>query len=1068
MPILPIKKHETDCLRRHSSHNNSSERPQTIMQDEPSTILQQLGYSKMSGQATKREEIASLLVKLSGDARPFVRIELMGIELIGLLDSGAARTVLGIGANKIIRALNLKLEPASVNLKTAAGEDLDVVGCTEIPITFNGTTKILPVLVAPKLNRRCVLGYDFWLKFGIRPTFRDQTIAALDDGAHGGLEEEEEALTQEQVKKLEEVQKLFLIAEPGKLSMTHLMEHSIEIKDEYKNGNPVRKNPYPWSPEIQRKIHQAVDMMLREEIIEPSSSDWSLPVVPVTKRDSQDVRLCLDARKLNERTKRDAYPLPHQNRILSHLGPVKYLSTIDLSQAFLQIPLNVNSRKYTAFSIPGRGLFQFTRLPFGLVNSPATLSKLMDRVLGHGALEPAIFVYLDDIVVASRTFEDHIRKLRDLANRLREANLCINIKKSKFCCQELPYLGYILSQEGLRPNPDRVQAIMGYQVPKSVRQLRRFLGMVNYYRRFIANFSELTSTLTDLLKNKPKRVEWNMAADNAFREIKERLISAPVMANPNFTLPFTVQTDASDNAIAGVLTQVHNGEEKVIAYHSEKLRGAELNYHAAEKEGLAALRCIEKFRGYIEGTKFTLVTDSAALTFIMRAKWRSSSRLSRWSITLQQFDLEIRHRKGKENIVPDALSRSLESLDAEPEDGWYKKLFVGVSSDPEKYVDFKIVDNKLYKFIASKADTMDYHFEWKHCVPASLRTQIIRNEHDGNLHIGYEKCVEKIKRSYYWPRMAADIKKHISKCESCKANKHPTVSTAPQMGNQRVATKPFQIICMDYIQSLPRSKHGNAHLLVVMDIFSKYCLLAPVKKISAVNLCKILEEQWFRKLSTPQIVITDNATTFRSREFQNLMANYDIKHWASARHRSQANPAERLNRTINAMIRTYVKDDQKLWDSKISEIEFILNNTIHSCTKFSPHCVLYGHEIITKGSQHKLETNKELDDVERMDRLRGVSRKMYDLVTAQLLKTHDDTKKRYDLRHKRYSPMFDIGQRIYKRSFRLSSAGNRFNAKLGPQYTPCVVIAKKGTSSYEVADLMGKSLGIFSAADLKA
>lgn len=213
--------------------------------------------------------------------------------------------------------------------------------------------------------------------------------------------------------------------------------------------------------------------MIQDDIVECSRSDWSLPVVPVAKRDSDAVRLCLDARKLNERTKL------HQNRILSRLGSFKYLTTIDLSQAFLQIPLSPESRPYTAFSIPGKGLFQFKRLPFGLVNSPATLSKLMDRVLGFGELEPNIFVYLDDIIVASRTFKEHVTRLKELAKRLNQANLRINLTKSKFCVPEVPYLGYILSKDGLRPNPDRVHAIVAYEVPESVHELRRFLGMVN-------------------------------------------------------------------------------------------------------------------------------------------------------------------------------------------------------------------------------------------------------------------------------------------------------------------------------------------------------------------------------------------------------------------------------------------------------------------------------------------------------------------------------------------------------------------------------------------------------------
>lgn len=191
---------------------------------------------------------------------------------------------------------------------------------------------------------------------------------------------------------------------------------------------------------------------------------------------------------------------------------------------------------------------------------------------------------------------------------------------------------------------------------------------------------------------------------------------------------------------------------------------------------------------------------------------------------------------------------------------------------------------------------MDYRFEWKECVPDSKRLEIMKKEHDGSMHIGFEKCIERVKRRCYWPRMNADLKRYISNCESCKENKHPTISTIPEMGKQRIASKPFQIICMDYTQSLPRSKNGNVQLLVIMDLFSKYCHLIPVKQISSGSLCIIVENQWFRKLSVPQYLITDNATTFLSKEFQVLLRKYEAQHWANSRHRSQANPAERLNR----------------------------------------------------------------------------------------------------------------------------------------------------------------------------
>ena len=218
---------------------------------------------------------------------------------------------------------------------------------------------------------------------------------------------------------------------------------------------------------MQSKINAELDKLLAQQVVERSHSEWSLSIVPVIKP-TGEVRLCLDARRLNERTQKDAYPMPHQDRILSGLGTSKYLSTIDLTKDFLQIALEPSSRKYTAFSILGRGLFHFTRLPFGLVNSPATLSRLMGEVLGYGELEPGVFVYLDAIVVVSNTFEEHLRSLREIAQRLRKANLSVNLEKSKFCLNELPYLGYLITPDGLKPNPGRIEAIVNYERPHSI------------------------------------------------------------------------------------------------------------------------------------------------------------------------------------------------------------------------------------------------------------------------------------------------------------------------------------------------------------------------------------------------------------------------------------------------------------------------------------------------------------------------------------------------------------------------------------------------------------------------
>lgn len=287
-----------------------------------------------------------------------------------------------------------------------------------------------------------MLGINFWPLFAIEPTIRKPSQRIIDVlEVEIAEQEERERLTAEQREKLEEIKYKFKVfVEAKELETTPLITRTIEFADGFKDADPVRLNPYPWSPEVQRNVNEELDKWIKSGVVKRSNSDWALLIVPVMKKSEGEdgeeqikVRMCLDARKLNGRTRKDAYPLPHQDRILGRLGPAKFLSTIDLSKAFWQIPLDPASRKYTAFRVFGRGLFQFTRLPFGLVNSPATLSRLMDQILGYGELEPNVFVYLDDIVVASNTFEEHIQRLQEVAKRLNAANLSINVEKSKFC-----------------------------------------------------------------------------------------------------------------------------------------------------------------------------------------------------------------------------------------------------------------------------------------------------------------------------------------------------------------------------------------------------------------------------------------------------------------------------------------------------------------------------------------------------------------------------------------------------------------------------------------------------------
>ncbi|XP_055589797.1 uncharacterized protein LOC129741979 [Uranotaenia lowii] len=760
------------------------------------------------------------------EACPIPHLTIYDIPIQALLDSGSSLTFIN---SRVFDRLNrVKIRPLSdsVELRTADGSNLEVIGEVLLPFRYNNKTRIIKTLVAPSLTKDCICGIDFWERFGIYPaiaTISKSPVKQLTDS-------EKPRLSLEQLASLEEVKRSFKTADSDYLDTTDLCEHHIVIKDEFKSAKPIRLYPYPLAPKIQEGLFAEIDRLLARGIIEESNSDWSLNVVPIRKP-SGEIRLCLDARKLNERTVRDAYPLPHPGRILSRLPRAKFLSTIDLTEAFLQIPLARESRKYCAFSVQGRGMFAFRRCPYGLLNSPASLARLMSRVLGNGELEPNVFVYLDDIVLVTETFEDHIRLLSEISKRLRRANLSIKLEKSHFCLEEIPFLGYILSSRGLQVNPEKIRPIVEYERPVTVTKLRRFLGMSNYYRRFIADYSKITAPLSELLKTKNKTIKWTSEAEVAFQVIKEKLITSPILASADFDHEFILHTDASNHAVAGVLTQRLADQEHVIEYFSKKLTTPERSYHATEKEGLAALLSIEHFRGYIEGSHFTLVTDSSALTFIMRSKWKTSSRLSRWSLSLQQYDMTIVHRRGRDNVVPDALSRSVMAIQSTSKSSWYNDLKSKVDTNPEDYPDFRLDGDNLLKYVFQD-DLTDHRFDWKIVVPEDHKQDILTAAHDQFMHQGAEKTLAKIRQQYYWPGMTKDVKSFIKKCQVCKEIKPPNTATTPLMGDMRTPTRPWEIIALDYIGPLPRSKSGKQYILVALDLFSKWVQMKAFPQIS--------------------------------------------------------------------------------------------------------------------------------------------------------------------------------------------------------------------------------------------
>ncbi|CAK1580742.1 unnamed protein product [Parnassius mnemosyne] len=676
--------------------------------------------------------------------RPFVNVKIYNLTLSGLLDSGSSVTILGNNSHLEILKLGCKLFKSDlITVSTANNQKVNSLGYFDLPVHFNNQTHLIKAYVFPE----------------IFPS---------------------------------------LILEKGILGCTHLITHKIDTGDSL----PIKQRCYRLSPEKQKALINEVDKMLRWNVIEQCESPWLSPVL-ITPKKNGEWRFCVDSRKLNSVTRRDAYSLPLISEILDNLRNAKYLSSIDIAKAFWEIPLNPADKDKTAFYVPGRGMFRFKLMPFGLSNSPATLQRLMD-MLFTPEFENKVFCYLDDIVIISETFDEHISLLMKVHEKLSYANLTINFEKSQLFRKELKYLGFLVDEYGLRADPDKIKAILEYPVPTCRKEVRRFIGTCSWFRRFIPNFSTIASPLNQLTcsgKNAPKFL-WNSQAAAAFQKLKEALVTAPVLACPNFELPFSVHCDASNYGIGAMLTQHQDDKEVVIAYMSKALNKNQQNYSTTERETLAVITALEHWRCYLDnGKEFTIYTDHAALKWFQNLS-NPSGRLARWTLRLSCFNFVLKHKKGKDNVVPNLLSRHMnqERPDTrkispqgvhpitieEPPDRkleHYNKIFLGCSNNPDSYPNYTIRDNKLYRCIHSP-DRLNDDFIWKEVPLPQDRHAIIEVNHGSpsELHLGIFKTFKKISLKYYWPGMFKDIANLISTCETCLTYKHPNHSPYGLMG----------------------------------------------------------------------------------------------------------------------------------------------------------------------------------------------------------------------------------------------------------------------------------------------
>lgn len=1002
-----------------------------------------------------------------------------------LIDSGANRSFAGPAATNLLESSGLEQQAIPPRrVVTASGQIETVLYSIELVLIVAGKATKTEALILPTLSEDFILGMDFLQAAGMVIDFGDRSWYYRDNPEvkhlfvpavnvtkiiHcNGLR----SLDTEQEKRLAELLDRELPEAPlpnSPFPVTPLIMHHIDVA----GHPPIRQKPHRANPAMCEIMKAEVDKMLVSGIIEPSHSEWASPVVLVLKGNGK-YRFCVDYRRVNDVTKKDAYPIPDMVAILDQLSRAHYITTIDLSQAFFQIALTPSSREVTAFIVPGYGLYQFLRMPFGLSNSPATMQRLADRLLGH-RYYPTVFVYLDDIIIVTETFDEHLSYLSKVLKDLKDANLTINREKSHFCCSEVQYLGFLVNQNGLQVDPEKTAAVVDYPAPTNLKQLRRFLGMASWYRRFIPDFATLAEPLTRLTKKSNPWI-WGEQQVNSFRELKIRLTTAPALSCPDFTAPFFLQTDASSVGLGAVLTQTINDEEKVIAYASRTMTETETRYTVTEQECLAVIWSIRKFRCYLEGYSFTVITDHSSLRWLNNLR-NPTGRLARWSLELMQYNLTIIHRKGVFHHVPDALSRIPDTLnlaqdDTVTEDRWYRKKFHKVLHSPDSHPDWKIVDDRLYyhkpqSFIVTEFQDLS---AWKLVLPKELREEAMLECHEPphQGHLGIDKTYRRVAMQYYWPNLFREISNFVSRCDICQRTKSDSAKPRGFMG-RRIVQEPWAVIAADIMGPLPRSRTGRAYLLVIQDQMTKYVELAPLRVATGRAIRERLEDLIVFRHGAPRILITDNGTEFVNKEIKSLAVWAGINLQTTPPYHPQADPVERVNRSLKNMLRAYLDGNHRVWDQYLPEFRFAYNTAFHNSLQTSPAFANSGREPRSPTSlREELEGEPDLVPIpiakwnERMRRLNVIRQA---LIYARE-EASDKQAEQYNSRHRQVE--FVLGQPVLRRTRSLSNSAVHYAAGLEKKYEgPFVITHKFSPTRYELSDFSGKVLGQHSVSDLK-
>ena len=726
------------------------------------------------------------------------------------------------------------------------------------------------------------------------------------------------------------------------------IDHKITLIDP--DEKPICLPSYRMSPVELEKLRSQLDSLLEKGFIRPSKSPWGFPVLFAKKKDGS-LRMCVDYRQLNSRTKKNSLLLPRIDEIFDRLSGATIFSKLDLASGYHQVRLDENDSEKTAFRTR-YGHFEFTVLPFGLCNAPATFQGLMNSVF-YDMVDLNLVVYLDDILIFSKSLEEHCDILKKVFYRLKENQLFVKLSKCSFGLESVQFLGHIIGSKGISVDPEKISAITEWPAPRNTAEIQSFLGLAGYYRKFVPNFAGITAPLTDLLR-KDREFIWNPNHESSFQLIKHLLTSPPVLKLPDFSKPFILTTDASLSAIGGVLAQEFSDGIHPICYESKKLNDTEKNYPIHELECYAIVHCFKKFRCYIEGSEVTVETDHMSLKYLQTQK-NLSRRMTRWSSFLQQFNFKIVYLKGTDNLVADAISRQPGSLNTLHESDWPELLCDYLREGEAKAFPaewreklkrekefFKLEDDILFRKI-------DDHFV--PFVAFSLRADLVDRFHHSNGHLGWEATFQLLKTRYWWPGIRKDVKEWVSNCPTCQQYSNPDRSEKEPLHPLAIGMiHPFSRWGIDFVGPLPKTTEGNRHLLVAVDYCTKWPIAKAVKDVSAVTVANFLETEIFATFGFPDELISDRGAAFNSAIIEELLRKSKVKRILTSSYHPRTNGVcERFNAVIGKMIAKFSSSDTNKWDTYVNDCLLACRVRLHHSTGFSPFYLVYGRHAKIPG-----------------------------------------------------------------------------------------------------------------------